>query len=336
VRARRRARRHARAEQVPPSAGREQDRKKDEVAVPLSEEPAARRRASAISPPPATSAPPAAPHPSANRDDQQGPSTKPQAPEAPAAAWSDAEVIGALRRCLELVAPTSASIEVLDPLRNGECGTPAPVRLKRIGGLGGVDISPPAVVNCSIVTRLHDWIEGTLQPAAERLLASRITRIVTASSYDCRNRIGTPTVRISEHAFANAIDIAGVVTSDGRRIDVLTDWGATQRDKRAQEAAREAAERQDANGTKKREPPSPRSRTARREASSGGRQGAEARSMADALSLEPASREAAFLRALHKGACSVFGTVLGPEANDAHRNHLHFDLAPRRRGALCE
>jgi hypothetical protein len=46
--------------------------------------------------------------------------------------------------------------------------------------------------------------------------------------------------------------------------------------------------------------------------------------------------EAAFLRRLHRGACGTFGTVLGPDANEAHRNHFHFDLAPRKRSAFCE
>jgi hypothetical protein len=46
--------------------------------------------------------------------------------------------------------------------------------------------------------------------------------------------------------------------------------------------------------------------------------------------------EAAFLRRLHRGACGPFGTVLGPEANEAHRDHFHLDLAPRRRSAFCE
>ena len=48
------------------------------------------------------------------------------------------------------------------------------------------------------------------------------------------------------------------------------------------------------------------------------------------------SAEAGFLRRLHKGACGVFGTVLGPEANEMHRDHFHFDLASRRRSALCQ
>ncbi len=43
-----------------------------------------------------------------------------------------------------------------------------------------------------------------------------------------------------------------------------------------------------------------------------------------------------FLRQAHISACRIFGTVLGPEANDAHRNHFHVDLAPRRRSNYCE
>ena len=48
------------------------------------------------------------------------------------------------------------------------------------------------------------------------------------------------------------------------------------------------------------------------------------------------SVEGAFLRRLHRGACGTFGTVLGPEANEAHRDHFHFDLAQRRHSAYCQ
>jgi hypothetical protein len=43
-----------------------------------------------------------------------------------------------------------------------------------------------------------------------------------------------------------------------------------------------------------------------------------------------------FLRELHVSACRRFGTVLGPEANEAHRNHFHLDMAERPRGNFCE
>jgi hypothetical protein len=39
--------------------------------------------------------------------------------------------------------------------------------------------------------------------------------------------------------------------------------------------------------------------------------------------------EAAFLREVRDGACRVFATVLSPDYNAAHRDHLHFDQAAR-------
>ena len=42
------------------------------------------------------------------------------------------------------------------------------------------------------------------------------------------------------------------------------------------------------------------------------------------------------LRNLHAGACGIFGTILGPAANAAHRNHFHFDTASYRSGSYCQ
>ena len=49
--------------------------------------------------------------------------------------------------------------------------------------------------------------------------------------------------------------------------------------------------------------------------------------------------ERAFLRAVHKGACRTFTTVLGPNANAFHRDHFHLDLARHGRSAsvrICQ
>jgi hypothetical protein len=42
--------------------------------------------------------------------------------------------------------------------------------------------------------------------------------------------------------------------------------------------------------------------------------------------------EAAFLREVHDGACRLFTTVLSPDYNAAHRDHLHLDTAYRGTG----
>ena len=41
------------------------------------------------------------------------------------------------------------------------------------------------------------------------------------------------------------------------------------------------------------------------------------------------------LQAMWRAACGPFGTVLGPNANAAHRDHFHFDTARYRSGSYC-
>lgn len=41
------------------------------------------------------------------------------------------------------------------------------------------------------------------------------------------------------------------------------------------------------------------------------------------------------LRRLHGAACGPFGTVLGPESDQWHQSHFHFDTASHRGGSYC-
>jgi len=330
-------------------------------------------------------------------------------------AWSDAEIIAALKDCLKRLTPLGAEIDIAPAVKHEQCGAPAPVLLRRIGsGANRVEFQPPPMLNCAMVASLHTWIEKTLQPTAHDVLGSSIVRLRGTAGYACRNRNGSRihSDRLSEHALANAIDIMGFVTADGRTIDVESKWGPTARDIREQkeraaaaqkeraadpkaapkkndaealEAARAAAKQahKEAVEAERAAANAPRSKRqqaraeaqrkrqeADRKADAAERLGEEAEQLAaevrrgslrtaglqklgkgvDAKTTDAkrtpttaaandAARppaEATFLRRLHKGACSAFGTVLGPEANEAHRNHFHFDLAPRKRSAFCE
>src|SRR5262245_15350525 len=339
----------------------------------------------------------------------------PQAAPPEPDTWSDTEIIAALRDCLRRLAPLGVQIEVAEPVRQERCGAPAPVMLKRLGpGAAHVELQPPAMLNCAMVASLHTWVERTLQPAAQELLGSPIIRIRNVSGYACRNRVGTAfhADRLSEHALANAIDIAGFVTADGRTVDVLGQWGPTARDLREQQekaweavqhakaeakeaekqaaaaaraaraargdkqaAAKTEAERTKLQAERKKEEAQQKEAEWRKtltlaaELQKPGRDGGQpARSQrsdqrkaddakgqrstlpkktTDAKGSIPISAssgtespgpppETLFLRRLHVGACGTFGTVLGPDANEAHRNHFHFDLAARKRSAFCE
>jgi hypothetical protein len=49
--------------------------------------------------------------------------------------------------------------------------------------------------------------------------------------------------------------------------------------------------------------------------------------------------EQAFLRAVHRGTCSTFTTVLGPDSDGYHQDHFHMDLARHGRdgqGRICK
>ena len=44
----------------------------------------------------------------------------------------------------------------------------------------------------------------------------------------------------------------------------------------------------------------------------------------------------AFLKSIRDDACGIFGTVLGPGADEAHKSHLHLDMKERRGGSFCQ
>ena len=136
-----------------------------------------------------------------------------------------------------------------------------------------------------------------------------------------------PSGKISEHALANALDVASFTLSDGRVVDVGKNWGPTRRD-HARSAVPDAKEAAAASAPQASTPARPQRGTA---------QAAPAPQAVKApVAPEAVSKEGQFLRDLHKGACPLFGTVLGPEANDAHREHFHFDLHPRRQSNYCQ
>ena len=135
-------------------------------------------------------------------------------------------------------------------------------------------ISPnDLVMQCPRAVRYVLWDRQVLQPAAQAAFGQKVARVDSMGTYSCRRIYGQTdaSARPSEHARANALDVAGVTLADGTKVTVLNDWSG---------------------------------------------QG-------------PAGAEAApFLARLRDGACRLFSTVLTPDYNEAHRDHLHLDGAP--------
>jgi len=94
----------------------------------------------------------------------------------------------------------------------------------RLSALGGVRLSSPAPLACPEVAALALWERHALQPAALVHLGSRVSRIDHLGSYACRNIYGGSYDRRSEHARANALDVAAFRMADGRTVSVLKGW----------------------------------------------------------------------------------------------------------------
>ncbi|MCB1590060.1 MAG: extensin family protein [Xanthomonadales bacterium] len=170
--------------------------------------------------------------------------------------------------CLELLSQTPLRVRVLENRVTGAgCGFENAVEIRRTA----VESSPAFSLSCRAAVSLAKWERHVLHPAAHQQLGSEVARIEHFGSYACRNVYGRENGRRSQHATADALDIAGFVLRDGRRIRVLADWPGD-----------------DANAT--------------------------------------------FLRTVRDGACTYFDAVLGPDYNEAHRDHFHVD---RGRVRIC-
>jgi hypothetical protein len=156
--------------------------------------------------------------------------------------------------------------------------TPLPDRVtgEGCGFTNAVDVERSAVLfnsgfpaSCPLAASWAMFERHVLQAAARRHFGREVARVDHFGTYACRNLYHRERGRRSEHATANAIDVAGFVLDDGTPIVVKGDWGG--------------------GGAK-----------------------------------------AAFLVAVRDGACRFFNVTLGPDYNEAHRDHFHFDMGRQR------
>lgn len=156
--------------------------------------------------------------------------------------------------------------EMAPPLSEGICGEQSPLVVTGVLVRGRmVPLSSPVTTNCQMASALPGWLD-TVDGYATGMLESPLAAINTGTSYMCRNRNNGAAGFISEHGFANAVDVTGFTLEDGRTIGVESNW------------------------------------------------------------LPATNPEGRLLRLAHDAACGDFTTVLGPEANEEHHDHLHLDL----------
>jgi hypothetical protein len=133
------------------------------------------------------------------------------------------------RQCLSTL---KANDVHFSPLPNqsfgGGCQTIDTVKLMRFA----TEASNLGAMTCPLAASFTAWAKHAVKPAARQYLGSDVVRIETFGTYNCRNVNGARSGKLSEHAFGNAVDVAGFVLKDGRRISVLKGWNGT-KDERA-------------------------------------------------------------------------------------------------------
>jgi len=105
----------------------------------------------------------------------------------------------------------------------GSCGAVRPFTVSAADS-GRVRLRPAAMLQCGMIPAVDAWISDAVTPAAMRHLGSPVVGLKIAASYSCRRRNSNPFAKMSEHAYANAIDIAAFDLADGRRITVRRGW----------------------------------------------------------------------------------------------------------------
>ena len=90
-----------------------------------------------------------------------------------------------------------------------------------IDQLQEIALSPEAELTCNMAERTLHWITNGVRPAAQRWFGQPVVKLFHYGAYSCRRRSGG---KLSEHGFANALDIAVFELADGTRVRVQDHW----------------------------------------------------------------------------------------------------------------
>jgi hypothetical protein len=144
------------------------------------------------------------------------------APPGWIAHWQLNRLTGDGARCREVLAGAfNLSVAALEDRKiDDRCGFTDVVR----SDASPVRFAPHVTATCGLTAALY-WYQRQLQPIALATLHSRLTGITQLGTFSCRNVNGETSGNRSEHATANAIDVAAFHFADGRTISVVKDYG---------------------------------------------------------------------------------------------------------------
>ncbi|TVT82452.1 extensin family protein [Pseudomonas sp. H3(2019)] len=106
---------------------------------------------------------------------------------------------------------------------------------------GEVALSSSFLASCPLAVAFVLFERHALQPAAQATYGQAVARVDHLGSFACRNMYNLENGSRSQHATADALDIAGFRLADGRSISVLRDWPKDNDDARFLRKVRDGA-----------------------------------------------------------------------------------------------
>jgi hypothetical protein len=95
---------------------------------------------------------------------------------------------------------------------------------------GRVSLKPAATLRCPMVPAVDHWVKTVVEPAAIQHLGAPLAELKVAASYACRPMNHQSGARLSEHGFANALDVSAFLVADGRTVTVKRGWNGDARE----------------------------------------------------------------------------------------------------------
>jgi hypothetical protein len=104
-----------------------------------------------------------------------------------------------------------------------QCGAARPFEMA--GAMGGrVALKPAALLRCPMIPQVERWIAQVVEPAARYHYGSNLVELKVAASYGCRPMNHRHGARLSEHGYANALDVSGFTFANGHAVTLKGGW----------------------------------------------------------------------------------------------------------------
>lgn len=128
-------------------------------------------------------------------------------------------VLAAAKQCEATLRKLGAVFTVADPIEGeGQCGWPRPVKLT--GLPGNLKVRGDVRVRCEVALAMARWSKEVVVPSAELHLGKPPEAVRIGTSYQCRRRNNSSAGKLSEHAFANGVDVMGFTFADSNRVNI--------------------------------------------------------------------------------------------------------------------